>query len=66
MAEVSGSRLRLNDTLANKEVLAIRIAEEAILANTNITMIRSEASQIVLWVLNSLPKPTRIYAVGGL
>jgi len=45
MAEVSGARLRVGDTFPNKDVLAIRIAEEAIQVNTSITVTRSDSVQ---------------------
>ncbi len=45
MAEVSGAHLRVGDTFPNKDVLAIRIAEEAIQVNALITVTRSDVVQ---------------------
>ena len=45
MAEVSGARLRVNDSFPNRDVLAIRIVEEAIQSNTSITVTRSDSVQ---------------------
>ncbi len=45
MAEVSGARLQVGDTFPNKDVLAIRIAEEAIQVNASITVTQSDAVQ---------------------
>ena len=45
MFEVVGARLRVGDSFPNRDVLALRIAEEAIAVNTAITVVRSDSVQ---------------------
>ena len=45
MVEVVGARLRVGDSFPNRDLLAIRIAEEAIQVNTAVTVTRSDSVQ---------------------
>ena len=64
MAEVSGARLRVGDTFPNRDILAIRIAEEAIQSNTNITVFRSDATQYRVVGFNFLAQANKSLHAG--